>query len=122
MCASNAQLQAPKSWSFYSTWGIKFKMFSYTLFYLDPPYWGSENDYGKDMFAREEFDRMADQLGEIKGKFLMSINDVPAIRQAFHGFRMTDVATTYTVGTKNNSRGARAELLVSNFEWEMDDS
>ena len=88
-----------------------------TLFYLDPPYWGSENDYGKEMFAREEFDRMADQLGGIKGKFLMSINDVPAIRQAFHEFRMTDVATTYTVGTKNDSRGARAELLVSNFEW-----
>ncbi len=56
-----------------------------TLFYLDPPYWGCEDDYGKEMFAREEFQRMASQLATIKGKFLMSINDVPAIRDGICG-------------------------------------
>ncbi len=90
---------------------------SATLFYLDPPYWGSENDYGKEMFAREEFDRMADQLGGIKGKFLMSINDVPEIRDIFSAFRIIPVETTYTIGKSNDARGTRAELLMSNFEW-----
>lgn len=27
-----------------------------TLFYLDPPYWGCEGDYGKELFGRDEFD------------------------------------------------------------------
>ena len=92
---------------------------SATLFYLDPPYWGCENDYGKEMFAREEFDRMADQLSKIKGQFLMSINDVPAIREAFAGFEVTPIATTYTIGKQNDSRGTRAELLISNFKWDL---
>jgi DNA adenine methylase len=88
-----------------------------TLFYLDPPYWGCEGDYGKDLFGREEFDRMAAQLGKIKGRFLMSINDVPAVREAFAAFVVKEVATTYTIGKQNESRGSRAELLLSNFEW-----
>ena len=88
-----------------------------TLFYLDPPYWGCEGDYGKDLFGREEFDRMAAQLGKIKGRFLMSINDVPAVREAFAAFVVKEVATTYTIGKQNKSRGSRAELLLSNFEW-----
>ncbi|MDT8856481.1 DNA adenine methylase [Paracoccaceae bacterium Fryx2] len=30
-----------------------------TLFFLDPPYWGCETDYGKAMFARDDFARMS---------------------------------------------------------------
>lgn len=87
-----------------------------TLFYLDPPYWGCEGDYGKELFTREDFTRMASQLGRIKGHFLMSINDVPAIRSAFAAFQMTEVATTYTIGKQAGSRKGRTELLVSNFD------
>ncbi len=87
-----------------------------TLFYLDPPYWGCEGDYGKELFTREDFTRMASQLGRIKGRFLMSINDVPAIRSAFAAFQMTEVATTYTIGKQASSRKGRTELLVSNFD------
>ena len=87
-----------------------------TLFYLDPPYWGCETDYGKDMFERGEFMLMAERLGTLKGKFLMSINDVPEIRTLFAGFSLTPVSTTYTIGKKNDSRGDRAELLISNFD------
>ncbi len=89
-----------------------------TLFYLDPPYWGCEGDYGKELFGREEFERMADQLGRIKGRFLMSINDVPEIRQTFAAFKMTEVSTTYTIGKQTSSRGRRGELLISNFKWD----
>jgi DNA adenine methylase len=87
-----------------------------TLFYLDPPYWGCEDDYGKEMFDRDEFKRMASQLATIKGKFIMSINDVPAIREAFKAFQLTEVTTTYTIGKQTKARGDRAELLISNFE------
>ncbi|MCA0871224.1 DNA adenine methylase [Seohaeicola saemankumensis] len=83
------------------------------LFYLDPPYWGSEDDYGKAMFEPGDFARLADQLRGLKGRFLMSINDVPEIRELFAGFDLQEVSTSYTVGKKSGSRGQRGELLVS---------
>ena len=83
------------------------------LFYLDPPYWGSEDDYGKAMFAAEDFDQLADQLAGIRGRFLMSINDVPEIRERFSGFDIEEVAVSYTIGKQAASRGKRGELLVS---------
>lgn len=89
-----------------------------TLFYLDPPYWGCEADYGKDLFNRAAFDHMAGQLKSCQGRFLMSINDVPDIREIFAGFMMTEVKTTYTIGSQNDSAGKRSELLISNFEWD----
>ena len=39
----------------------------FTLFYLDPPYWGHEAAYGKGVFAREDFGRMADVLRGAQG-------------------------------------------------------
>jgi DNA adenine methylase len=86
-----------------------------TLFYLDPPYFGCEDDYGKAMFARADFDRMAACLRGIEGRFLMSINDVPQIRESFAGFVLTEVKTSYTIGSKADRAPTRAELLVSNF-------
>ena len=83
-----------------------------TLFYLDPPYWGTENYYGKGLFGREDFQRLADQLAQIRGRFLMSINDVPEVRAMFAWAQIEEVSTTYTIGAKADSRGARAELLI----------
>lgn len=84
-----------------------------TLFYLDPPYWGCEDDYGKAMFAREDFAHLAEQLAGIKGQFLMSINDVPEIRELFGRFAIKEVQTTYTIARSKEAAGARAELLIS---------
>lgn len=82
-----------------------------TLFYLDPPYWECENDYGEGMFARGDFQRMADKLRSIEGKFLLSINDRPEIREMFAWADMEAVETTYTVGGGDHA-GAAAELLI----------
>jgi DNA adenine methylase len=86
-----------------------------TLFYLDPPYWGCENDYGKAMFSRDDFSRMAEALRAVKGRFILSINDVPEIREIFAGFAMMEVKTSYTIGGTNDRKGDRAELLISNY-------
>lgn len=83
-----------------------------TLFYLDPPYWGSEGDYGRDLFGRGDFERLAEVLGGLKGRFLLSINDVPAVRQIFAGFEFEEVETTYTVAGRGHSKRA-AELIIS---------
>lgn len=84
-----------------------------TLFYLDPPYAGGETDYGPGVFGPEDFGRLAQQLGGLKGRFLLSINDTPEIRKAFRGFAMEEVETSYSVSGKAAGRGRVRELLIS---------
>ncbi len=85
-----------------------------TLFYLDPPYWGGESDYGKGMFERDHFQAMADQLAGIRGKFILSINDRPGVREIFAAFRFEEVVLKYTVSAGGATDAA--ELIISNFE------
>lgn len=80
-----------------------------TLFYLDPPYWGSETDYGKALFSRDQFEAMATRLKGIKGAFIMSINDVPAIRELFAAFTVEEAELTYSVG---GGKGMPARELI----------
>lgn len=82
-----------------------------TLFYLDPPYYGSEGDYGKELFGRDQFNTMAARLRTLKGRFILSINDVPAIRETFEGFEMEEIGLRYTVGGGNGQ--AAKELIIS---------
>jgi DNA adenine methylase len=82
-----------------------------TLFFLDPPYWGSEGDYGRELFGRDDFGRLAEVLRGLQGRFLMSINDVPAVRKTFAGFRMRPVKVTYTVARGRAQRAG--ELIIS---------
>lgn len=85
---------------------------SHTLFYLDPPYWGTE---GYDVaFGLEQYDRMAELLKSMKGKAVVSVNDIPAMRTAFDGLRLRPLSITYTVGNAAN-RSASSELLITNF-------
>lgn len=87
-----------------------------TLFYLDPPYYGNEGDYGKELFSRERFEKMADQLGRLKGRFLLSLNDHPDVRQIFGRFHLIEVKTTYSVGSKKTIEEARrGELIIANW-------
>lgn len=88
-----------------------------TLFYLDPPYWGCEGDYGPGLFGRDQFAQMAEQLAKIQGRFMLSLNDLPAVRETFAAFRLTPVSTTYSIGNQASARVDRGELLISNF-WE----
>ena len=84
------------------------------LFYLDPPYFGCEGDYGKELFSRARFKELASVLGALKGRFILSLNDVQEVRETFAGFRFEEVRTTYTIGAKG-AQPERAELLISNF-------
>lgn len=86
-----------------------------TLFYLDPPYWGCEDDYGRAVFSRERFEEMAGLLKGLQGRFLMSLNDLPEVRQTFAGFELREVTTSYGIATHAGTAKGRAELLISNW-------
>ncbi len=80
------------------------------LFYLDPPYWGSEDDYGA-IFTRDQFAELADRLRHLKGRFLLSINDAPEIRELFAGFALEPVELGYFV--QGGKPTPARELIVS---------
>lgn len=81
-----------------------------TLFYLDPPYWGSEGDYGKALFTRADFDVLVSALAGVKGRFVLSINDTPQTRALFDQFTIEGVGTHY--GISGGASPAR-ELIVT---------
>tara|TARA_R110002124_G_scaffold284368_1_gene461490 strand:- start:12268 stop:13086 length:819 start_codon:yes stop_codon:yes gene_type:complete len=82
------------------------------LFYLDPPYFGNEQDYGTGMFSRDQFAEMANALKSLKGRFVMSINDRPEIRELFAGFEQHEVQLTYTLAGGINAKKARELVIV----------
>lgn len=84
-----------------------------TLFYMDPPYYLCESDYGRDLFSRDEFPLMAELLSSIKGAFILSLNDHEYVREVFKDFHMCEVETTYTISGNNNSKQV-GELIISN--------
>lgn len=85
------------------------------LFYLDPPYLGGEADYGPGIFARADFQLLAEQLAQIAGMFILSINDTPEIREIFSRFHLLEVETTYTFQNKASGAKRVGELLISNI-------
>lgn len=84
-----------------------------TLFYLDPPYYEAEKYY-PDRFNPEDHIRLREALEKVKGKFLLSYNDCPEIRQMYKGFEFitADRLNNLTVG-RTNSR--YKELIIKNY-------
>ncbi len=82
-----------------------------TLFYLDPPYYGSEGDYGPRVFGRPDFEALAAALAALKGAFMLSLNDRPEVRSIFSRFQIEAVETTYSVSSARSGRFA--EVLIT---------
>jgi len=83
-----------------------------TLFYLDPPYWGCENDYAA-AFDRSQFQEMAHVLRSIRGRFVLSLNDCPEVRETFDDFEIEGFEVGYTVSRQAVGRGLRGEVLIT---------
>ncbi|EBR3877701.1 DNA adenine methylase [Salmonella enterica subsp. arizonae] len=84
----------------------------HTLFYCDPPYWGTEG-YGVD-FPLVEYERMAQLATSIQGKMIISVNDIPEMRETFAGLEMQSVGIKYNLQTTEKAKPKR-ELIIRNF-------
>ena len=85
-----------------------------TLFYLDPPYAGCEDYYGRGLFQQTDFEVIRETLTGIRGKFLMSLSDTEEARALYQEFQIEPVKTTYSV--QGAGRHEVGELLISNIE------
>jgi DNA adenine methylase len=54
-----------------------------TYFYMDPPYYMTENYYSNHIFSRETHIRLANTLKKIKGKFSLSYYEFPQLTEWF---------------------------------------
>lgn len=82
----------------------------HTLFYLDPPYWGCTDDYAREVFSEADFERLSGLLKVAKGRFILSINDVPPIRDLFSWASIEPVDLNYRISGKVT---AARELVIS---------
>jgi DNA adenine methylase len=84
---------------------------AWTFFYLDPPYYDIR--LYRHNLEHEDFVLMAARLKSIKGKFLLSLNDTPAVRKIFSAFHIEPIAITYSL--HRNAGKHNAELLIKNY-------
>lgn len=89
-----------------------------TLFYADPPYYQMSQAYAV-RFKEPDYLRLRDTLRAIKGRFILSLNDHPAVRAMFAGFKFSKVKLTYSAGNARSAAASRAkaryEVLIRNF-------
>lgn len=89
-----------------------------TYIYLDPPYWKTENYYSNHDFDRNDHERLANVLKNIKGKFSLSYYDFPLLREWFpkteYVWEMKEFAKAAAAksGVKQNMG---EELLIMNY-------
>jgi DNA adenine methylase len=82
-----------------------------TFFYCDPPYY--DIPAYRFNLSEADFEILRDRLKGIKGKFLLSINDVPQVRRLFSAFHIARVKTAYSVNKNRQKRVS--ELLIRNY-------
>jgi DNA adenine methylase len=86
-----------------------------TFFYLDPPFFATSQDYVC-RFGPEDHARLRQALGRVKGTWLLSYDDCPAVRRLYAGLPLARLSVRYTMGVNSSTGGAdrAAELLISN--------
>jgi DNA adenine methylase len=81
----------------------------------DPPYFES-TDYGI-KFDIEQYIKMAETARNMKGKMIISLNNVPTMRDVFAGLTMQQLSIKYSRGLAKSggTRKESFELLIRNF-------
>jgi DNA adenine methylase len=83
----------------------------FTFFYLDPPYFN--RPYYRFNFEEKDYVDMAERLKNLKGKFLLSLNDAPEIREIFKGFHISSLEFSYSAQRTTGKQ--YRELLIANY-------
>lgn len=85
----------------------------HTFFFCDPPYFetaGYEHEFGE-----TEHILLRDKLKSIKGKFLLTLNDHPKVREWYKDFNIKEVEVNYSISREEKARGKYKELIITNY-------
>ncbi|WP_238917232.1 DNA adenine methylase [Clostridium sp. YIM B02555] len=86
---------------------------NYTFFFCDPPY---VQTAGYDSsFGETEHLILKNKLSNLKGKFLLTINDHPEVREWYKDFNLKEVEVNYSISREQNARKNYSELIITNY-------
>ena len=90
---------------------------SHAFFYLDPPYYDYCSSLKREVYKEINHVELSERLKTIKGKFLLSYNDCPEIREIYKDYNKIEVERQNSLTTsKPNSKNKRYhELLIMNY-------
>ena len=86
-----------------------------TFFYLDPPYFSTEDMYAVE-FAWADHVRLHDVAKGMQGRFLLSYNDCPEIRELYEGFPVFDFTRVHSMAQRYEAGKEFKELLIGNYD------
>jgi DNA adenine methylase len=89
-----------------------------TYIYLDPPYWKTENYYSNHDFDRNDHERLANALKNVKGKFSLSYYDFPLLSEWFpkDEYRWESKQFAKAAAAKKGAKqNMGEELLIMNY-------
>lgn len=89
-----------------------------SFFYCDPPYYATESYYKDVGFTKKDHVRLRDTLMECKGKFLVSYNDCPEIRELWDNpnIRIEEITRINNLAQRYEGGCQYAELFISNYD------
>ncbi len=85
------------------------------FFYCDPPYTSGEG-YKTTSTKAFEHERLRDCLKNIKGRFLLSYDDSPKVRELYKDFEMIEAQRQNGINGKNPKNKVYKELLIGNYD------
>lgn len=84
-----------------------------SLFFCDPPYFETAGyDYE---FTEDDHILLRDKLSNIKGKFILTINDHEKVREWYKYFNIEEVDVNYSISKEKSGRGKYKELIITNY-------
>ncbi|MGL6187077.1 MAG: DNA adenine methylase [Clostridium chrysemydis] len=84
-----------------------------SFFFCDPPYFETTGYCTE--FSEEDHILLRDKLKNIKGKFLLTINDNPKVREWYKDFNIKEVEVHYSVSRSAEARKNYGELIITNY-------
>ena len=85
----------------------------HSFFFCDPPYFETAG-YGNE-FGEQEHLLLRDTLSQIKGKFMVTINDHPKVREWYKDFNIEEVQVSYSIAKEQKARKEYGELMITNY-------
>jgi DNA adenine methylase len=86
-----------------------------TFFFFDPPYEKTRSIYGYGEHKSFDYTKLLNILRQIRGKFLMTINDSPNMREVFKEFNILSTKVYARWSRKTKKANNRKELLIMNY-------
>ena len=88
------------------------------FFYLDPPYLETIG-YRAGTFGYDDYCEVYSILKDLQGKFILTVNDHPALRELFKEFNKIEHEVLYSFTKAVHFRRAYEELIITNYELNL---